>query len=145
MQIAVEITGIAEAIAQMNRISSVARNLTPLHRHIGNIIQNSIEQSFEDEKSPFGSTWTPSKKDNGKTLTDSGTLSSSFSVDADRNSVSVGTNLVYAAIHQYGGQAGRNRSVTLPERPFLPVSNSGELEEGVRGEIMQYLVRSLGV
>jgi len=138
MQVNIEVNGIQEAIRHLQQLSQTAQNLTPIHRHIGNILQNSIEQSFEDEKSPFGQAWTPSKKDQGKTLTASATLSSSFTVDANRTSVSVGTNLVYAAVHQFGGRAGRNRSITLPARPFLPVQN-GELEEGVRGDILEYL------
>lgn len=30
--------------------------------------------------------------------------------------------MVYAAIQQYGGQAGRGHKVTIPLRPFLPVT-----------------------
>ena len=144
MQVTIEVQGIDQAIAHLQKIGKTAKNLTPLHRHIGNILQNSIEESFESEASPFGKAWTPSKKATGKTLTDSGTLSSSFTVQASKEDVTVGTNLVYAAIHHFGGQAGRKRSVTLPARPFLPVSNSGELEKGVRAEIMEYLVKKLG-
>jgi len=143
MQISIEVHGIHEAIAHLQKLGKTAKNLTPLHRHIGNILQNSIEESFESEASPFGEAWKKSKKESGKTLTDSGTLSSSFTTDADGEGVSVGTNLVYAAVHHFGGQAGRKKSVTLPARPFLPVSNSGELEKGVRGEIMEYLVKKL--
>jgi len=144
MQIDIQVTGIHEAIAKLQSIANKAKNLTPVHRHIGNIIQNSIEESFEKEASPFGSRWTPSKKPSGKTLTDKGTLSSSFTVNASRDNVTVGTNLPYAAIHQFGGRAGRKRSVKLDARPFLPVSKSGELEKGVRGEILEYLVKKLG-
>lgn len=142
MQIDIAVEGIREAIMQMDRLSQRASNLTPIHRHIGNIIQNSIEQSFEEEKSPFGQRWTASKKNRGKTLTDSGTLSGSFTVSANANNVNVGTNLVYGAVHNFGGNAGRNGSVRLPARPFLPVRN-GELEEGVKGEILDYLVERL--
>jgi len=138
MQIAIQVNGIQEAIRHLQQLSQTAQNLTPIHRHIGNILENSIEQSFEDEKSPFGQVWAPSKKSQGKTLTASGTLSASFTSNADRRGVSVGTNLPYAAVHQFGGRAGRNRSITLPARPFLPVEN-GELEEGVRGDILEYL------
>jgi hypothetical protein len=31
----------------------------------------------------------------------------------------VGSNKRYAAIHQFGGQAGRKRRATLPARPYL--------------------------
>ncbi|WP_027366937.1 phage virion morphogenesis protein [Desulfocurvibacter africanus] len=38
------------------------------------------------------------------------------------DTVEVGTNLVYAAIHQFGGQAGRRGSATIPARPYLGLS-----------------------
>ncbi len=31
----------------------------------------------------------------------------------------------YAAIHQFGGQAGRGRKVTIPARPYLPMRMKG--------------------
>ena len=142
MQIDIEVSGIHEAIAELSKLSRTAKEIEPIHREIGNMIQNSIEESFEKEASPFGKAWTPSKKASGKTLTDTGTLSSSFTVDADDDEVRVGTNLVYAPIHQFGGKAGRKRSVTLPARPFLPVKG-GELESGLKEEIMAYLAKKL--
>lgn len=33
----------------------------------------------------------------------------------------------YAAIHQFGGQAGRGHKVTIPARPFLPIKPDGTL------------------
>ena len=44
-------------------------------------------------------------------------------------SVEVGTNVVYGAIHQFGGAAGRkDRRVTIPARPFHGVSNEDRTE-----------------
>ena len=34
----------------------------------------------------------------------------------------IGSNLDYAAIHQFGGQAGRNKSVEIPARPYLQLT-----------------------
>jgi phage gpG-like protein len=33
--------------------------------------------------------------------------------------VNYGSTVPYAAIHEYGGNAGRNRSVPIPKRPYL--------------------------
>lgn len=30
-----------------------------------------------------------------------------------------GSNVAYAAIHEYGGQAGRGKKVTIPKRPYV--------------------------
>lgn len=32
-----------------------------------------------------------------------------------------------AAIHQFGGRAGRGKKVTIPARPFLPIKQNGEM------------------
>ncbi len=39
------------------------------------------------------------------------------------DSVSEGTDRPYAAIHQLGGQAGRNHAATIPARPYFPIIN----------------------
>ena len=47
--------------------------------------------------------------------------------------VEIGTNWLAgeipggAAIHQFGGQAGRGKKVTIPARPFLPIKQNGEM------------------
>jgi phage virion morphogenesis protein len=55
-----------------------------------------------------------------KPLTDTGRLRRSIQVaEVTPRSVTIGTNLVYAAIHQFGGLAGRGRKVRIPARPYL--------------------------
>lgn len=54
-----------------------------------------------------------------KILQDSGMLRTSIIPKYDGISASVGTNLIYARIHQFGGRAGKNRKVVIPKRPFL--------------------------
>lgn len=56
-----------------------------------------------------------------KILIDSGALLNSINWQADRQGVEIGTNRVYAAIHQFGGKAGRGHKVTIPARPYLVV------------------------
>ncbi|MCX6062221.1 MAG: phage virion morphogenesis protein [Campylobacterales bacterium] len=60
-----------------------------------------------------------------------------FKVSND--SVTVGTNLKYAAIHQFGGMAGRGRKVKIPARPFMPIDKSGNLEPSLRTAILSYV------
>ena len=61
----------------------------------------------------------PSKYPQGITLADTGTLLKSINYKRWRNGVSIGSNLVYARIHQLGGRTGRNRSTKIPKRPYL--------------------------
>ncbi|MCL1962352.1 MAG: phage virion morphogenesis protein [Desulfovibrionaceae bacterium] len=57
----------------------------------------------------------------------SGDLRRQIVARASSNELVVGASPVYAAIHQFGGQAGRGRKVTIPARPFLPIRLDGTL------------------
>lgn len=57
------------------------------------------------------------------TLVDTARLRNSINVDAGRNKVEIGTNVKYAAIHQFGGKAGRGKKINIPARPFLVVQD----------------------
>ena len=81
----------------------------------------------------------PKNNPNKQILIKEGMLKRSFTIIASDNEVSVGTNIIYAAIHQFGGKAGRGKKVTIPARPFMPVSNSGQLEESLQKAIASYL------
>ena len=94
---------------------------------IGSYLVTATLDRFDREQGPDGKPWQKSIRamaDGGLTLTDTGGLRDSIThnVAGDGRSVDVGSNLVYAAIHQFGGKAGRNKSVTLPARPYLGIS-----------------------
>ena len=55
----------------------------------------------------------------------------------DNDSAVIGSNLEYAAIHQLGGQAGRNKSVEIPARPYLFLTNDDYNE--ILHEINKYI------
>lgn len=57
---------------------------------------------------------------NVKILQDTGLLRSSITARATNNSVRIGTNVRYAAVHQLGSKARH-----IPARPFLPNPDSG--------------------
>lgn len=80
-----------------------------------------------------------------KALLDTGALRGSIGTqgrggvyELTETSVTVGTRLRYAAIHQFGGQAGRRRLVRIPARPYLG------LDEDARREILAIVARRLG-
>lgn len=68
----------------------------------------------------------------GKMLQRSGQLAASLQTEHGRDYAQIGTAKVYAAIHQFGGQAGRGRKVTIPARPFLPLEDGGLTDEAER-------------
>jgi len=92
-------------------------------------------------------------KRNRNMLVESGGLRGSLSEEAGRDYARVGTNKIYAAIHQFGGvirpKGGghlafalggsfvKTKSVTIPARPFLTIEK--EDEEMVRDVIFYHL------
>lgn len=67
-----------------------------------------------------------------------GHLKGSIHQVAGRDQVEVGSNLIYARIHQEGGKAGRGHKVTIPPRPFLG------LDDGDTNMIVEKLQAYLG-
>ncbi len=62
----------------------------------------STEQRFISSRSPDGPKWAPIQRA-GQVLRDSGRLYKSLSWKATPHSAEWGTNVIYAAIHQFGG------------------------------------------
>lgn len=60
----------------------------------------------------------------GRILRNSNRLFASINHQLDARGVEIGSNLVYARIHQLGGQAGRGRKVTIPARPYLGLNQA---------------------
>lgn len=107
------------------------RDLKPAMEEIGSYLVSETLHRFETETRPEGGPWVPSVRaatEGGQTLTDRAHLRQSITYVAGADSVQVGSNLVYAAIHQFGGRAGRGRSVALPARPYLGLAPGDDAE-----------------
>jgi phage virion morphogenesis protein len=108
-------------------------DLAPVTRVIAGIMHDEVEQNFEEEGRPkwkalSGSTIKQREQKGhwpGKMLQDEGRLAGSIEAGSDDSSAWVGTNLVYAPIQHFGGNAGRGLQVTIPERPFMRLSDEG--------------------
>jgi phage virion morphogenesis protein len=59
----------------------------------------------------------------GKILQVSGQLAASITGEVNRNDLEIGTNKVQGALMQFGGPAGKNKSVDVPGRPYLVVQD----------------------
>lgn len=89
-------------------------------------------------------------KDGGfRILQHTGALASSITTDYDNTYAAIGSNKIYAAIHQFGGQAGRGKKVSIPARPFLPVDQNGNLqpeaEQAVLATVLHHLQSAAGI
>ena len=81
-------------------------------------------------------------------LQDSGDLRDSIEAHyPSPASLIIGSPKKYAAIHQFGGMAGRGKKVRIPARPFIPVDKGGSLspeaERGVLAAIYDHLAESV--
>lgn len=104
-------------------------NTYELLDELGAELATSTQDRFDSGTAPDGSNWPSSASANkrgGKTLVDSGDLVGSITHQPTKDYVDVGTNKVYAAIHQFGGKTGRGGATSIVERPFLGISDSDE-------------------
>lgn len=126
---------IQQALGQLQTRLS---NLLPVFKNIGEYMVLATTERFDKEVDPQGSSWHPlttatieRKRRKGKILKilqQDGDLRRTIVYQASADQVEIGTNRIYGAIHQFGGQAGRGRSVTIPARPFLGVSEAEQSE-----------------
>lgn len=111
----------------------------PLAEGTYNVLANRLSKSNFNKDGRLNSKGA-SKLANKKILIgESRDLSRQFHVQSGNNSVLVFNSMIYAAIHQFGGQAGRNRKVTIPARPFFPITKDGQLYPQERQTIIDEL------
>ena len=126
-----------EVESRLLDLAKRSENLRPLMKNIAGIFAYSTEENFKNEGRP--DKWTElsestikqrtkNKQWPGMILQISGQLASSVNTYYDNDSAVIGSNLDYAAIHQLGGQAGKNQSVTIPARPYLQLNNEEIIE-----------------
>lgn len=123
---------LAEVATALRGMEARLINTEPLMAEIGEILISQSMDSFENQEAPDGTPWEPSQRalaEGGQTLIDSGQLRASISSEALPDEVTVASSKVYAAIHQFGGEAGRGHAVTLPARPFVPDIDSVDMAE----------------
>lgn len=115
---------------------------------IGETLVSGTVKRFAAEEDPKGRKWKQSQRaqiQGGQTLSDNAHLRNSIDYAATSDKVMVGSNLVYARIHQLGGSIRPKngnylkfrtanggfisvRKVEMPARPYLGVS-AADLEE----------------
>lgn len=99
---------------------------------IGALVESQVRRRISDEKtSPSGEDWPAwsdayaAKRPEGRTLlmNEDHMLDSITHLTVDKNSIEVGSNMIYAATHQFGDE---DRGI--PQREFLGVSEDNETD-----------------
>lgn len=116
-----------------------AGDLFPLMDAIAGVMERRAQASFEEQRAPDGTPWTPSGRARATgqlTLVLSGQLLRSITSGATADEAFAGSNLIYAGVHQSGavirakgggklaftapdGRLVFADQVTIPARPFL--------------------------
>lgn len=144
-----ELTGREETLATLGETIARTEDKRGLFDAIGASLVVSTQKRFEDEADPDGNPWPDSLRKmlgGGRTLTDTSALVQSITHEATEGSVAVGTNVIYAAIHQVGGTIRaktskglrfrspgnggwvRKSEVEMPRRAFLGLDADDEAE-----------------
>lgn len=153
-----------ETKAFFDGIRARLTDMTPAMSMIGQTVRASILRNFDQggrpehwrplaiatikasfKKSDFTKGGRLSKKGNsrlqgGAPLTNTGRLRNSINARAFPDRVEIGPagGIPYAAIHQFGGLAGKGHKVRIPARPYLMVQD--EDWKMIREQLMAYWV-----
>lgn len=80
----------------------------PLMRMLAGLMEDSVQENFEQQGRPKWQHWKSNaywvQRRGGKILQRSGRLAASITAYSDNDMATVGTNVVYAGIHQSGGK-----------------------------------------
>lgn len=131
-----------EIHAALTRLIGFGLNPSTVMRDLAEVGESTTKDRFRDGRAPDGNAWIPSRRvqdKGGKTLIKSSRLLNSIVSQASADVAQWGSNVVYAAIHQFGGKAGRNRKVTIPARPFFGVNDNDA--EILRDIVVMHITR----
>lgn len=124
----IDLSGMVPARRALQRLGSL--DIDRLLQTLGSELESQTRRRISEEKTdPEGRPWAPwsenyESKPGGKMLERDGNLLDSLAFEVDDDAVTVGSNMVYAATHQYGRSG-------IPARPYLGVSveNVDDLNE----------------
>ena len=130
-KIRIEDREVKAAFARLIAALPIGGDMTPVMKDIGRALKTGTQLRFRSQSAPEGTPWKPSLRaitEGGKTLRLTGRLRNSITFVASKDAVEIGTNVVYSAIHQFGGAAGRGGKSKLPARPYLGASEPDKTE-----------------
>ena len=125
-----------EVLDAFNRLIASVEDMTPVMANVAQALESETERQFASESGPFGA-WPELAPSTIKERTASGTwpgkmlqrsaggLAASVFSNYGRDFAEIGSNKPYAAIHHFGGQAGRGLKTTIPARPYFPFDPIG--------------------
>lgn len=154
----VETVSVARLGAAFSELMMRMGNLSQPMDVIGAALVDSTHHRFSTGIGPGGRPWDTSHRaaeEGGQTLVESRRLEDSITHNPTHNSVEVGTNVIYAGIHQFGGTIKAKgggqlkfkiggqwvsvEEVDIPARPFLGIDDADSIE--IEATIEAWLAR----
>jgi phage gpG-like protein len=156
--LSLKINGAEKASESLSKLALKAEDVPSFLKGLGVVLQRVTLDRFKSQTDPHGKAWQKLapltiaiRGNSNPILTRSGILKSSINTQVSGSTLSIGSNLVYAAIQQYGGtikaknasgrlwiptssKAGNKtkrgfvtpQSVTLPPRPYIGFGHKDE-------------------
>ena len=135
--------------AKLEQLQSRMQNTKPVMAGIAAELLSLTEKSFDKQGHPTkwqslaASTISQREKEGtwpGKILQISTAgLAASITPFHTSDTAGISSSKPYAAIHQFGGQAGRGRKVTIPARPYMPIDADKKLTPEAEESIMSMM------
>lgn len=139
----------ADVQAMIQRMDGAVGDLTAPMKAFGEHMVTETGKRFDREEDPWGEKWEPLSEEYqdekqqrrggvDKILQRDKHLLMSIVPDPGKTGITIGSNMVYAAIHQLGGMAGRNHKVKIPRREYLGFNDDdvAEFKETVKDWIV---------
>lgn len=125
-----------QAVKSLQQIANQLEQPRRLYGILGETLKKIHTARFKAEQDPDGKNWKPLadstlalKRKRGKStkiLRQDGYLADKTAYNVTNDNVEFGSQEVYARLHQFGGNAGRGKKVTVPARPWLGVGKNDE-------------------
>ena len=131
LEIRIESEGLERLNRRLAEMTAGLKDFGPLLEGLGAEVESQTRRRISEEKAaPDGKPWKAWSDAYGETrhgghslLEGEGDLLDSIQYVVDGDRVEIGTNLIYGAIHQFGGD---EVGIAIPARPYLGVSQENE-------------------
>jgi phage virion morphogenesis protein len=126
----IKFPGLDSSQAALQRVSKFRRQVL-LDQLATMMLEQNQKRLDQTKESPSGESWAPlseayaARKGGGETLEESDSLLDSLQAQSGSSGVTLGSNLIYAAVHLYGDEARG-----IPARPYLGFSDDDLVELG---------------
>lgn len=145
IRVQVDDAAIRRAVERLRLGLPLGGRMRPFWERVGRALKTSVQMRFRMQVGPDGSPWKQSwraKNEGGQTLSLSRRLRNSVTYEATETSASVGTNVAYAAMHQFGGII-RAKSGPFLAIPITPAARAAGSPRNFEGLHVQQTIRSV--